>query len=1404
MKYIVAFFACWLSLTALFAQPAIPPSEGDGSVDQPYHIQSAANLYWISQNPQMWDKHFKQISTIHLAGSASWDGGKGWTPIGQLTATEEIPFLGTYDGGNHEITNLNINRPDAMGQALFGVIGNNGIVKNVQLTNFNFACFSVSGGLAGLNKGTIENCHVQGNLMGQGNKTGGLVGENQGAITRCSAHVTIIGNDEVGGLVGFNNFNNAVIRECFSSGSVSGLHMVGGFVGNQNSRIFLSYSLADVEGISATGGFVGNANGVNYFDVTFTGGNYSRGNVTRLSGSEHTSIGGFAGQINRWCYFKQNYATGRVQAADGEPLVANGFAGLFTNERFLTLSNVWNTSTSQQNESVGNAQGNTSAEMRQLMTYLVLGWDFVGERVNDTEDFWNINALVNNGFPFHVWSHPAVEHAQLPAPAGQGTESNPYLMSSLDNLFWVAMEVANGRDRFYGKYLRQTHDIDATDTRRWFEGKGWYPIGGQLNGGVWPSFDGSYDGNGNSITSFYMNNSSRNGGLFGFTSKSATIQNLKVLDAELIGLGDNSGILVGSNSGVIHNCATSGTIQGSGFIGGLVGLNSSLNGATPVISNSSSHAIVTSAGTVGGLLGRNYSGGKVEYCYVTGEVYGNQHKGGFVGQNNGTIRHSYCAVAMESINGQSYNNQGFAASVSTGSGYEMTGNFWDTTLSGQSATTGNAIGKPTEEMNKLFTFLVLNWDFVGETINGTDNIWNINPGRNNGYPYHSMHYEGDPVPELSAPLGEGSSANNPYLISSLEDLFWVSYQNYTSNNTFAGKYLKQTQSIDATETALWFSGQGWLPIGDDTRRFTGQYDGHGKIINGLTIQRSTNYNGLFGSVGHGGVVKRLGLIDVDVKGSWFNGSLVGNLDKGTITECFARGVVAGNGDVGGFVGEQQQGLITNSYTHVNLIRPDGITQNGFGGFVGRMQYGKIKNCYATGSITATGLPQLDNNGFAGLVIEGPQLEMTGNFWDIDASGQNSSFGQYASGLTTQQMQDGRTFTAKGWDFLCETTNGSQDLWAQNPTDNNGYPFLSWQDYQPGQLASMGGEPTVGSQMVCPGGMAMDVELKNYEGQVLIWQSSVNSSFSGDVTDYQVAENILPGPALGATNTPVWLRAKVQNGVCDAVYSELHHVNMGDNEKPTITSQLTDEEVSANDECNYLLIDYTTLVSATDNCTPKEELIISQNPVAGSMISGSENLVTLTVADASGNETQVSFNVAVKDRTPPSFQCAENKTIQLPEGESVYTVQGLEFDPTNGSDNCGIAAIVNDFNQQASLDGVQLPVGNNIITWIITDLAGNSMECSIVITVQLHVGTSNFYAQEVKLYPNPTKDIITLNSTGNKILSLSLMDINGKVWLAENGDGKDELTLDLSPFPAGMYFLRLTKGSGIQYYKIIKE
>jgi hypothetical protein len=97
-----------------------------------------------------------------------------------------------------------------------------------------------------------------------------------------------------------------------------------------------------------------------------------------------------------------------------------------------------------------------------------------------------------------------------------------------------------------------------------------------------------------------------------------------------------------------------------------------------------------------------------------------------------------------------------------------------------------------------------------------------------------------------------------------------------------------------------------------------------------------------------------------------------------------------------------------------------------------------------------------------------------------------------------------------------------------------------------------------------------------------------------------------------------------------------------------------------------------------------------------------------------------------------------------------------------------------------------------------------MECSIVITVQLHVGTSYFYAQEVKLFPNPTKDIITLNSTGNKILSLSLMDINGKVWLAENGDGKDELTLDLSPFPAGMYFLRLTKGSGIQYYKIIKE
>jgi hypothetical protein len=105
------------------------------------------------------------------------------------------------------------------------------------------------------------------------------------------------------------------------------------------------------------------------------------------------------------------------------------------------------------------------------------------------------------------------------------------------------------------------------------------------------------------------------------------------------------------------------------------------------------------------------------------------------------------------------------------------------------------------------------------------------------------------------PSGQGTETD-PYLISSLENLYWVSDQ-VKSGNNFSGNFIKQTQDIDASTTASWFGGQGWQPIGtSSSRRFSGTYDGDNHVVNGIKINR-TGYGGFFGYT-YGSTIKTWG------------------------------------------------------------------------------------------------------------------------------------------------------------------------------------------------------------------------------------------------------------------------------------------------------------------------------------------------------------------------------------------------------------------------------------------------------------------------------------------------------------------------------------------------------------------
>jgi hypothetical protein len=110
----------------------------------------------------------------------------------------------------------------------------------------------------------------------------------------------------------------------------------------------------------------------------------------------------------------------------------------------------------------------------------------------------------------------------------------------------------------------------------------------------------------------------------------------------------------------------------------------------------------------------------------------------------------------------------------------------------------------------------------------------------------------------SAPSGSGTSAA-PYQIANLANLRWLSENSATATNWASGVYYVQTADIDASETSTWNSSAGFSPIGNGTTPFKGTYNGQGHAIKGLTINRvSTDYVGLFGYMGNGGVVDSLG------------------------------------------------------------------------------------------------------------------------------------------------------------------------------------------------------------------------------------------------------------------------------------------------------------------------------------------------------------------------------------------------------------------------------------------------------------------------------------------------------------------------------------------------------------------
>jgi hypothetical protein len=372
-----------LSTTVLSVAPL-----GVGTNADPYKIISLSNLYWLMQNQSSWSSNFVQLANIDASETIEWDYGNGFLPVGNSTTT----FTGKYDGQNHYINGLSIIRPTSNNVGLFGY------TSGVRVTNLG-----------------LTNCNITGSK-----NVGSLIGYQQSSSTsvydtvrNCYSSGTVYGTNFVGGLIG--GCNNLYVFRCFSSSNVTSYisniggtnlsSMAGGLIGGNDyalsySNIIVScYATGPISCSTYGGGLIGgNFNNSSIRNCFARGSTLNSYYFAGLVGTDGLKSASYGQPQNSNCY-----ATGKVtggNALTGSTYLKNQFVNC-----------VWNTETSGASGGCSNYNnggdvfyGMTSSQMKIQANFTNLGWDFVNETTNGTNDYWAIRSDINDGFPYLIWA----------------------------------------------------------------------------------------------------------------------------------------------------------------------------------------------------------------------------------------------------------------------------------------------------------------------------------------------------------------------------------------------------------------------------------------------------------------------------------------------------------------------------------------------------------------------------------------------------------------------------------------------------------------------------------------------------------------------------------------------------------------------------------------------------------------------------------------------------------------------------------------------------------------------------------------------------------------------------------------------------------------------------------------
>lgn len=288
--------------------------------------------------------------------------------------------------------------------------------------------------------------------------------------------------------------------------------------------------------------------------------------------------------------------------------------------------------------------------------------------------------------------------------------------------------------------------------------------------------------------------------------------------------------------------------------------------------------------------------------------------------------------------------------------------------------------------------------------------------------------------------------------------------------------------------------------------------------------------------------------------------------------------------------------------------------------------------------------------------------------------------------------------------------------------------------------------TIAPILICPASVGVyGNTLCNGEitDQLAMFSATDNCSLAANITRQQ---DLAPGfNFLAETNLLITATDEAGNaGTCIIEFYVIDTV------APVVTC-LDDTIVPSTNPCGYNIPNLAATHSASEYCTPSNLLTFSQNPPAGTSVSGLQDVI-ITYEDTSGNQGTCITHIIPVDTQIPTISCPPTQTINV--GSSCTAILTDLTGLATVNDNCGSYTL-----SQNPVAGTILTSGQNLIQIIITDAAGNDNACFVFFEIIENVAPQIICPANI-VSCDPQVSYASPSATDNCLFAMSQSDATG--------------------------------------------